>query len=181
MKRVVTALFLLAVVVGVSWVKTKWDSKQTRKRVDEETTVLEGKMRRLRGTVDSLQMVLTASREQLDSLEGSVRPEVFTAMLDSLNTIIDSQKAVLANLNDSLALVKKRLVTVRAKTKKKVGNLNHREALAFLKNKSRQFPHDLTAYERRVALQELKQETARRFSLSDTQVEKLLKEAGLSQ
>ena len=182
MRRTFLVILLAALVVGAAALKTWWDDYRLERRVTAERAALEEQTARLEAEVDSLVRELDAARLLLDSML-CLQEEAHAAVFDSLARAIDSQQVRIAELTAGLDSARRRLTVVRARSerKKRPSGIGHAEVLEFFRRQYARLPGDLTAYERKVALQELKEKTARRFSLTVSQVDRIVDSAGLVQ
>lgn len=171
MKKFILGLILFALIVGVGYLKSYRDS-------EEYHEVYAKGLRRgseLQGarndSVDSLGVLVKQTESKLaDTLAWQDR--VYRSEMDSL-------KAAVASREDSIASLKQALAKPTPVAKKKNGRTLSRaekqkkrelEILSDYKERYKELPEDLSAYERRVSISEIREETAKKFSIS---VEKL--------
>ena len=171
MKKIILGLILFALIVGVAYLKDYRDS-------EEYHDVYAQGLRRgseLQG----------ARNDSLDSL-GVLVKKTETKLADTLawqdkvhQSEIDSLKAAVASREDSIASLKQTMAKPKAVAEKKTTPTLSRaekqkkrelEILSDYKNRYQELPEDLSAYERRVSISEIREETAKKFSIS---VEKL--------
>ena len=92
----------------------------------------------------------------------------------------DSLTQVLATKDDSLAALRK-LAQKGQDTQKTAASqtYSHEEILKYYKTSYRDLPKDLSPYERRVALTEIRDKTTRKFSITLAQLDKIRKDNNL--
>lgn len=186
MKKIMLAVVLLAVLAGISYLQLmRQDQKRTQ-------TFSKGysrgalEMEHQRSRSDSLADLLARQEGVLaDSLK--MRDKLFSAGMDSLSAIIDDQGKLLTD----------RQATDPPKedeTNKKTPNASqdrdenkgtvtarklehdsdgHHKVLAWYKGAIDKLPTDLTKYEERVAVQEVRSETAIKFNITMVRLDEL--------
>jgi hypothetical protein len=172
MKKLLLALLLLVIVLAVSYFKAARHSSQV-------TSAYES------GRTESTQD-LTRQTERGDSLE-RVAEEYRTLMVESLQ-VRDSVQAserdsiteVLSTKDDSLARLRK-LAEQAQDSQKETSRktYSHEEILKYYKSSYRGLPKDLSPYERRVALTEIRDKTTKKFSITFAQLDKIRKDNNL--
>jgi hypothetical protein len=169
MKKLLVALLLLAVVVAVSYLKVLRQDNRTAQAHDTGYSEGSGELDRVRTQADSLEGLVTDYREALeDSL--TTRDSLTLWQRDSLSAIIAAQEDSLKTLAAKQATANRNT----SATKKKVDPAKRQqEILAYYKRRYEKLPDDLSPYERRVALTEIKKETARQFSISVSDLDKI--------
>ncbi len=177
---IVTALVLLAVVLGVSYIKAlKADSSQDElysKASEQLSRQIEDSLSRHNHLVDSLQQATT--QQQLDFLTVVNRAALqHRADIDSLSAQLSVRDSVIDSMSRQLADVEKSggegadesdKLTAEQKAKQR-----QMEIIDYYKQRYQSLPGDLSAYERKVALGEIRSETANKFGLSMTELESL--------
>ena len=164
MKKVLLAILLICLIFAVSYLKTVRDDKERSEALAEISATAEREEGRLRDSVDSLQGRLkgvTASYEDsLRHLDDARRQET-----DSLGQMVQASEETIRGL--SVGARSEAAQTGQASQVAKVDSLDfHRRVLTYYRKRFTDLPGDLSRYERRVALSEIRQETARRFSIS---------------
>lgn len=175
MKKLLLAILLIALIVGVAYVKD-WREDRNRQQVFAEG-LQQGRQdgERDREVIDSLQQTLQSAEaafadsvsrhtqqyeDQLDSLgEEIVRRD---SAIDALTN--RSQTAQNAAKTDSAEQRRQREVTI----------------LAFYKQLFLALPADLSAYEKRVAIDEIRQQTADKYGITVTELNRLRDKHALS-
>lgn len=178
---IVTALVLLAVVLGVSYIKAlKADSSQDElysKASEQIRRQVQDSLSRHNRLLDSIQQVTT--QQQLDfltvinraALQHRADIDSLAARLSVRDSVIDSMSRQLADIEKNGGSGKKDgadKLTAEQKAKQR-----QREIIDYYKKRYQSLPGDLSAYERKVALGEIRSETANKFGLSMTELESL--------
>ena len=174
-KKIVLLLFLFAVVVGVSYYKT------TIQDDSMEAAYLTGQIEagheadRLQHMTDSLTDELEV-KEALLADTKNILDTIRVARNDSLLGVIQSRNSELADLTPSQSTAPTQATAVKTDSTSK----RHREILAYYKKRYQNLPRDLSAYERRVALSEIREESANKFKISVAKLNSIRKDNNLS-
>ena len=171
MKKLLGAIVLIVVILVVSYAKI---IRQDR-RVDDAHQ-------------DGLQLgsaARAASEQEADSLTELIEGYVLSltdsqrvwsernqAETDSLTAIIASRDEVIKAWTDSQQAVEESLANA-PQYQKPATMYSHREILAYYKERYRALPKDLSPYETRIALAEIRTESARKFSISVDELDKI--------
>ena len=181
MKKALLAILLLGLVLAVSYVKTYREDQKRSEAAREIADSASRELEELSSSVDSLRTVVGESRT---AYEDSIRKlnEYHTQETDSL------KQALLANDKE----IKQLAETVKTETsntrkseeiasaQKTDSSDFHHRVLLYYKKRFKDLPADLSSYERRVALSEIRGETARRFSISVKELNRLRADQKLS-
>ena len=168
MKKLLIALLLLAVVVVVSYFKVLRQDNQTTQAYDTGYSEGSGELDRVRTQADSLEGLVTDYRGALDD-SLTARDSLSLRQRDSLSEIIATQEESLKTLAAKQAASR----STSSAEKKVDPAKRQQEILAYYKKRYEKLPDDLSPYERRVALTEIKKETARQFSISVADLDKM--------
>ena len=173
MKKLLLGLILIAALAGVVYLKSQ-RAEQYRARIAEESYASGlGEGEELRGQVDSLSG-LVRLKDSAYAESTAVRQQLYTGQLDSLNQKVQVQEEQIQDLSGQLAQK-----TAESKVVAKSGSgdtsRKHLEILNYYKKAVNGLPGDLSAYERRVALSEIRNETAERFSITVSRLNSLRK------
>ncbi len=168
MKKLLVALLLLAVVAVVSYFKVLRQDNRTTQAYDTGYSQGSGELDRVKSHADSLDDLVTDYREALDD-SLTARDSLSLRQRDSLSEIIATQEESLKTLAAKQAASRS-----TSSAKKKVDPAKRQqEILAYYKRRYEKLPDDLSPYERRVALTEIKKETAQQFSISIADLDKI--------
>ncbi|MCK4606260.1 MAG: hypothetical protein KAU35_03075 [candidate division Zixibacteria bacterium] len=160
MKKMIVAICLLIIVVGVTYVKVVRGTSQRQISRDEGKKEATGELLAYRQAVDSLQYLIEQQEIAFrDSL--SHRDSAYQAGIDSLMIVLDSMWAQAGGEVDSTQ------EESGAPTDAEIAEeAAHSEIIAFYEKLYQGLPNDLSKYERKVALHEIRLETAQNFSIS---------------
>lgn len=171
MRKVLLTVLILALLAGLTYVKTVEDRRSNRSSFDEGRRSGLGEVTTVLTERDSLRTTITAEREALgDSL--SRHTMLFQTALDSLELALCETIESVDSLESELA---SRPAQVTAAKPPAVDPIKegHTKILAYYKNRYGNLPQDLSNYERRIAVNEIREETADKFSISLGELEKI--------
>jgi hypothetical protein len=171
MKKLLGAIVLIVVILVVSYIKM---IRQDR-RVDvaNQDGLQQGIAERAASEreVDSLTEVIEGHDLSLADSQ-RVWSERNRAETDSLTAIIASRDEVIQAWTDSQQAEEESLAIAR-QHQKPAPRYSHREILAYYKERYRALPKDLSPYETRIALAEIRTESARKFSITVDELNKI--------
>jgi hypothetical protein len=177
MKKLLLGLILIAALVGVVYLKSE-RAEEYRSRLTEEgfqAGLAEGE--ELGAQVDSLNG-LVKQKDSILAESVAVREELWAGEIDSLSQQVQAGEELIADLNSQLAS-KASAAKVAATNSSKTPDNKHLEILTYYKKAVNDLPEDLSAYERRIALSEIRNETTKRFRISVSLLNSLRKENNL--
>lgn len=172
MKKLLLALLLLVIVLTVGYFKAARHTSQVSSAYEsgrlESTRDLARETERgdsLAQVAEEYQMSMAESLQVRDSLQASQR---------------DSLTQILATKDDSLATMRKLAAKTQDSPKKTPRKTySHAEILSYYKATYKDLPKDLSPYEKRVALDEIREKTAKKFSITIAQLDKIRKDNDL--
>ncbi|MCP4684515.1 MAG: hypothetical protein GY867_03605 [bacterium] len=177
MKKFLLGIVLIAALVGVVYLKSE-RADQFRSRLTEEgflAGLAEGED--LRSQVDSL-AGLVVRKDSALAESVAVHDGLYAGEIDSLTEKIQSQEVQISDLNGQLAKNKK-ATQVAVKKKSQKPDKKHLEILSYYKKAVTDLPGDLSAYERRIALSEIRNETAQKFAITVSRLNSIRKDNNL--
>jgi len=166
MKKITIAIVLLLLIVGVSYLQV--NRQESREQVLYKNGYQKGseKVEKLADAVDSLRQVVDSHEVEFSGqLEESER--AFTGKIDSLKNVVSTKDEKIAAFENNTSSTPMPTTTM-SKTSDK-----HTQILSYYKKRFSQLPNDLTAYEKRVAMSEIREETAQKFSISTDELNKI--------
>lgn len=172
MKKLLLALLLLVIVLAVGYFRAARQNSQVTSAYESGRSEGNADLSRLTERNDSLAQLAEGYKEAFaESLE----------VMDSLQTTErDSLAQLLSKKDDSLARLRKLAQKTQDSQKKPPRkSYSSTEILSFYKSSYRELPKDLSPYERRVALTELRDKTARKFSITLAELDKIRKDNDL--
>ena len=180
MKKIILAVVLLGVLLGIVFVKTNREQSQ----VDEA----------FRQGVAKGQLEVTAYQKRIESLHVSTeqfkiawsdsvrfRDSILAHDRDSFSRIILAQTDRIKELSkknrSAVKSAPKTNPTTAAvpKTDSVVPTNRHAQILAYYKNRYKELPGDLSVYEKKAALSEIRQDTATKFAISLVELSEIRK------
>ncbi len=169
MRKFFIAIDLLVLVVAVSYLKAVRDQDKVEESYEKGQKASEFKALALESDVDSLHQYIGKQNvmyaESLTNQQVSHRRQI-----DSIAEIVDSRDGKISELDQELK-------DTRGATKTVLGSkpklTKHQELLSYYKKRFQSLPTDLTNYERKVAITEIRQETARKYSMSISELNRI--------
>jgi hypothetical protein len=172
-KKLLLGILLLAIIVAISYIKTVREEERIDSVLEQARQESSFETGKIKTAYDSLSALYAETEESL------------TDSISSLYTAIDSKTDSLnelASAKDSLskALAAKPKATTIKKSNNDSQLAQHRKIIDYYKQRHASLPKDLSAYEMRVAKNEIRQETAQKFSISLAELDKIRNEFKLS-
>ncbi len=176
MRKVFIGLFLIALIAGVSWLKSERDQVKHEQIKSEAKKESVAEVEQLRQNIDSIMTDMQNSEaEFVDSIDRMT--QAYSEETDSLHTVLaESSTAIdsLTKLASAKTSQKKTAITNTVAKKKKSSSEDlHRKIIAYSKKRHSDLPNDLSSYEQRIALSEIREETAKRFKISVDKLNKI--------
>ena len=179
-RKILIAFVFLAILSGLSYLKTSYDFSRKDALVEKAKTELtlenQDETDRYTNSIDSLGTML-ASNESSYNESLDVQKKDYETQLDSLEDVIDLQSAKITTLDKKIASK----TTTTAQKKRKPKQLSqHEKIYRYYKKRYTQLPQDLSSYEQKIALSEIREETASKFTISLSELSKIRKEYKLN-
>lgn len=179
MKKIVLAAILVCLLAGVSYIKS------VRTAAGEEEAFRQGRREAITEAVVDLNLADSLKNELgqqtvafADSLIEQGRQ--YNRILDSLSETLITGADSISRLNRELeASLKKRADFTQRKSTASKAEIRDQKILADYQKRYKSLPTDLSKYELKVALSELRSETADKFGISLRQLSDLRKKANL--
>ncbi len=173
MKKFLLALVLLAVIVVISIVRSTRDREDRQKQYQQGLDTGAAQAEIYRQRFDSLSGVVEQQKEQFADSVGKLS--------QSQNQLTDSLRGEIVRKDQALSQVtakKKAAVTKPQAKPKSPDSLDttgkHAQLiLTYYRKRLESLPKDLSDYEKKVALNEVREETAKKFSITETDLEKI--------
>ena len=158
---------MVALILGASYLKTVLDEKKTDQARHEATEKTAEQINDLESSLDSLESGLeqsrTAFRDSIRLLREAHKQEA-DSLTSALVTMREAVEETLQVSGSDKAV--EQLSPGDIRTSRPDSTDFHRKVLAYYKRRYEALPDDLSRYELRVALSEIRQETAKRFAIS---------------
>lgn len=172
MRKILLALVLLVALGAVSYLQLARDQEDdlalTRRGFSRGAQAVDS----LKGLIDDLRTEATRGREELDSLI-NLKSEEYGQIIDSLTTALSEGAEKITDLESQLADAVDQQQASIEKSKQQSTETKHREIISYYKKAVDQLPADLSEYERRVAVNEIRSETQKRFAISEGELNRL--------
>lgn len=187
-KQVLLAFTLLSIVIAVSYIKgVRGDSERqaavsASKQAAIQLEQYEDNVDSLRSLIGQMDYSYAESLSQRDLEYGLMIDSLFDA-LDSVECELDSHLLASADADPALAETEPMAVAQPAEIDGKTAEaLRARttKILDYYTKKHRDLPADLTEYERKVSLYEIRLETARKYEITLTELKRIRNEGGLT-
>lgn len=177
-KKFLLAILLLAILVSVAWVKVLRQQDRLESSYDEGLREAGRELSLAEQEADSLRMALAerevAFGEQLTEKESNYR-----AGLDSLSGVIDTLEEKVGDLKLALTSAEKQ-ARKAAQAKKSSQPTLEQQVVAYYKKRYSNLPKDLSTYEQKVAVREIRQETAEKFKISLSELNRIRSQNNIS-
>lgn len=168
MKKVLLIILLLVLIVAVSYIKT------VREHQRSETYYENGKMEAARDLdayqqeADSLKKL--SAQQQLAFADSLVQKDTrYRFEVDSLQNLVDTLEKNISTLSEAKTAAN---ASVEKTTPTKPLS-KHEQILNYYKRRYANLPKDLSEYEKRIAVNEIREETSLKFSISLAELKKI--------
>lgn len=181
MKKILLAVLLLVALIAVSYYnaqrtdsRAKEGYQQGYEKGSKESAVYQSK-------ADSLDQALQSDRNSYaDSLKRLTTAQ--SAVADSLTQLMASKDKQIAALSQQKKKSAKARpsTTVSKNADSSRNSISHAQILDYYRRRLQALPADLSVYERTVALNEIRTETAKKFSIQLSDLEKIRQDGNLT-
>ncbi len=166
MKKIFLAVLLLIIVIAISYYQVH--RQETREQNRYEKGYEEGTrgVEKLSSEVDSLRQLIDSQGLEFSSKIEQTE-QTYAGTIDSLKEVVSLQEQKIMKLQSP---------------DKKESSLTDKHALIlnYYKKRYSELPGDLSNYERRVALTEIREETAQKFAITVSELDKIRKKNNLN-
>jgi hypothetical protein len=186
MKKVILGILLLAALVAISYVKIYRDRQHLTQSRQEGVAEGQADLAVRVQQVDSLSALVEQNgQEMAESL--TARDIQQAALTDSLRTTLDEQCSEIESLKRQVQKTKTQPSKKAAAPARKAADSGsdstakaaHKDILSYYTEQVDKLPKDLSDYERRVALREVREETARKFAITAERLDEIRKQYSL--
>ena len=177
-KKLLIAVILLAVVVGISYVKMVRADKRQAEAFEQGVQKSEDELFSAQVQLDSLRTVL-ADREVEVGSTLTASDAAHRLETDSLSSTIAGLEKKIMGLEADLAKARTASKKPSVQTSQKKPS-RHEQVLSYYKKRYQRLPQDLSSYEQKVALGEIRQETAKKFSITVAELNRIRSEHELT-
>lgn len=178
MKKIALAFLLLILLVAISYLTSLRSQAKLQTKYDQG--------------YEKGNQAATAATKRADSI-GTAMDKAVASYRDSLETArasrereTDSLRTIVADKDSAISTLKQKAKSTKsgkngAKPVSTQASLNHSQVLDYYKRRLNELPKDLSDYERKVALNELRDETARKFSITVGELDKIRQKDSLKE
>ena len=181
MRKILLAVLLLVALVAVSYYSAQRSDNRAKEKYQQGYEKGTKESLVYRNKADSLDLALQSDRTKYaDSLQRLSTAR--TAVADSLTQIVVTKdKEIAALTQQKKKSAKARPATTASRNSDSSRNsISHAQILDYYRRRLQALPADLSVYERTVALNEIRVETAKKFSIQLTELEKIRQDGNLS-
>ncbi len=166
MKKALLAVILLAVVVSVSYIKLVRQKTQTTNAYQQGRQEHTQQLAQYQHKLDSLRYLI--GHQEVEFAESVwMREMAYRSTYDSLIKIINLEKKGVDSLKGGFESAPSHKEVREAKADSSKRHLSmHMQILGYYKKRCQALPNDLSPYEKRIALAEIREQTAQKFSIS---------------
>ncbi len=162
MKKLLLGILLIVVLVAISWVKVSRDREREVASRLEGLKVSAAKIEQQQGEIDSL-AGLVGEQDSCIVESLAVRDSLLDSVTDSLSGVIEAQGEQIEQLRKENQKKSTPPPVPKEESPRKAA---HKDILAYYKQEIEKLPPDLSDYEKRVASEEIREETAGKFSIT---------------
>ena len=166
MKKIFLAGIVLILIIGLSYVKTLRDYDRSRAFYEGGRADAAGELDDYKAEADSLK--LAAGEQQVAFADSLVKKDItYQSRIDSLEGVVDDQRKQIGSLTTRPTTASTKTVTKKPVISK------HEQVLKYYKKRYANLPKDLSDYEKRIAVNEIREETSLKFSISLHELKKI--------
>ena len=178
MKKLAIATVLVVLLIGVGYLKMLREDRRSTQAAQDGYKAGLAEAASQQQNVDSLRQVLAGQQVTMAESLFS-RDRLHASRIDSLTVTVDSLESRIAQLKEPGKMEEGSAAVLSTGENVSEAKNRHLEILGHYRKAIEQLPGDLTAYERRVALFETRQETAQKFSITVAQLNEIRTEHSL--
>lgn len=172
MKKIALAVVLLVIIVAASYFRSVRDQSSRQKLYQDGLDKGSQQTQLYQSRADSLHDLMVI-HDSLNADSIFRLTQAHQSETDSLTQVITARDQALLQ-----AAQKKKTSTLKAPAKPRQPDtlqtsLKHSEILTYYKRRLAELPKDLSDYEKKIALDEVKEETSRKFSIDVKELEKI--------
>lgn len=172
MKKLALALLFFALLVGISYVNSTRSQAKLTKQYDQGYESGSQESRVALQRADSLEAVVDRTTSSYQDSLNAIRSESATAS-DSLGMVIAQKDLEITRLKERARAVKTQKSAAKATAPST--STQHTQILDYYKRRLAGLPKDLSEYERKVALAEVRDETVKKFAITIAELDKISK------
>jgi G3E family GTPase len=168
MKKILLIVLLLVLVVAVSYIKTVREHQRSEAFYDDGKMAAARDVDAYQKETDSLKKA--TAEQQLAFADSLVQKDTrHRSEVDSLENVVDQLEQKVNTLSQDKSST---TATVTKKPTTKTLS-KHEKILDYYKRRFANLPKDLSEYEKRIAINEIREETSQKFSISLSELKKI--------
>jgi hypothetical protein len=165
MKKILLAVTLLALVVTVSYVKSVRNTKSRTEAYREGKTETARQLFDYELRVDSLRLAM--GEKEVSFADSMVKTQAgHESEVDSLADEVASRDKRIDELNTRLSQTSKPEPNSTSRKVSDSVSKEHEQILSYYQKRYKDLPADLTDYEKKVAVNEIREDTARKYAIT---------------
>ncbi len=170
MKKIILAAVILVLIVGLSYIKTLRDYDRSRAYYQDGKADAVQELDEYKNEADSLKFAV--GEQQVAFADSLVRKDIsYQSRIDSLEGVVDQQQNQISTL--AAKTETKPAAAISKTTSPKPTLSKHEQILKYYKKRYTNLPKDLSDYEKRIAINEIREETSLKFSISLQELKKI--------
>ena len=179
MKKYVVGIVLLVLLVVVSYVKMQRQESKESSAYDSGVRESQTELTRSGQKIDSL--VESAGNREVSFADSITSThQMYQSKLDSANRVLDAQESEISSLEGDLKKAQAKQGSSTASRASKKKPTRHQRILSSYQKKYKALPLDLSKYERKIAVAEIRQETANDFDISISDLRRIREKYNLN-
>ena len=170
MKKIILAAVVLILIIGLSYIKTLRDYDRSRAFYNGGKADAAQELDDYKIEADSLK--LAVGELQVVFADSLVKKDIsYQSHIDSLEGVVDKQHEQISSLA-AKATIRPATTSIKtASTKPTISK--HEQILTYYKKRYTNLPKDLSDYEKRIAINEIREETSLKYSISLQELKKI--------
>lgn len=179
MKKVLLGLFLLAALIAVSYIKSERESERQAQSFIDGHDVGARKSELVQYNTDSLEQLIDQKATEVVELRTTMadtlaeRDQQYAETIDSLGAIIMAGQEEIAALEKKVAASKKAAKKSSSTSDSAAPKAAHKDILKYYRLAVAKLPADLSTYEYRVSVAEIRTETAAKFKITVARLDEI--------
>lgn len=166
-KKFIGIIIIIAMIVGLAYLKTFMDNQRNQSYLEQGKSDSILNLAQSQNNIDSLNLAIAEKDiEQKKSLQNQDKSH--QVQVDSLEKVVNKQAKQITDLKK-----KKKTTTTAKKSASKQTLSKHEKVYTYYKKRFAALPQDLSEYEKKVAMNEIRDETADKFKISLTELWKI--------
>ena len=176
LKKIIIGIFIIALLIALSYLKTIRENNEKKSAYKRGQGDTELTINNYKQDIDSLNQAIR--KQELTFTDSIVQNDNnYQKEIDSLNKEIDDQSR---EINSLLKKVRTSQQNSQKKTSSSKTLSKHEKIYQYYKKRYTSLPKDLSSYEKKIVINEIREETAQKFSISLSELEQIRKKYNLN-